>query len=351
MGEIQLVDNRVSIETKSAQGGHAYRYLNQLLQIEGTVWNSAPKELCTFAPNPIMYVAQRKKYLSHFIGSSCIHFLQLDEFYKAPSVFKFLKSHGIYIIATMHHYPTSWARGILLKRSSKFIDKIIVHSAFIKKTLEKMGIKSEIEVINYPVFDKTIADIVFATRVTRQSEKKTFLCLGDTRIDKGLNVLIDAFSYLPRETKERCRFVVAGKEKEIRYQTLLDEARKYDIEVFIEPGFITDQHYWELIHESDIILLPYTRLFTGASGPLTDGVYGKKQIIGCDFGNIGETIKKNELGTVFVTENSQSLAKELTAAIRRDWIPSERYKAYRETLEVESFMDSYQKIYQSIKIR
>ena len=348
LNQIQLVDNKVSNEKGSRQGGHAYRYLSQLLKIKGTVWKSAPMELCTFAPNPIKYVQQRIKYLNQYEVCNCIHFLQLDEFYKVPAIFKKLKNQGKYIIATMHHYPTSKVRGKLLKLSSKYIDVIVVHSTYIRNELEKMGVKSKIEVINYPVFDSEVAEKVSTIPTNKQDNKMVFLCLGDTRVDKGLNILIDAFPYLSEDIRKKCRFVVAGKESDISYATLLKASKRYGVEVQAEPGFVKNIRYWELIQQSDVVLLPYTRLFTGASGPLTDGVYKYKKIIGCDFGNIGDTIRNNELGNVFCVENPQSLAKEITAATTDKWTCSEKYINYRNTLNLEAFVDAYKRLYQGI---
>lgn len=345
MMEIQLIDNRVDSEKGSAQGGHAYRYLNQLLQVEGTKWTPSPQRFCTFAPNPLKYISQRQNYLRKYRTCKCIHILQLDEYYKSPHLFRSLKKYGTKIIATMHHYPTSAVRGLLLKWSSKYIDVIVVHSTFIKKTLEQLGVRCDVEVINYPVFDVSIANSVINDCLYDRKDKFTFLCIGDTRIDKGLNVLIEAFQYLSENVKRDCRFVVAGKERDIHYQDLEDASKRFGIEVYTEPGFVEDKRYWELIYGSDYILLPYTKLFTGASGPLTDGVYAFKRILGCDFGNIGETIKNNDLGATFVTEDSRSLAESISEIITGEWEPTDRYKSYRESLAIQSFEASYLRLY------
>ena len=198
------------------------------------------------------------------------------------------------------------------------------------------------------MFDIEVAEKVSKMPTNKQNNKTVFLCLGDTRVDKGLNVLIDAFPYLSEDIRKKCRFIVAGKECDIRYTTLLKASKRCGIEVIAEAGFVKDMRYWELIQQSDVVLLPYTRLFTGASGPLTDGVYKYKKIIGCDFGNIGDTIRNNELGNVFCVENSRSLAQEITAATTDKWTCSERYINYRNTLNLESFVESYKRLYQEI---
>lgn len=51
---------------------------------------------------------------------------------------------------------------------------------------------------------------------------------------------------------------------------------------------MTDREFAEVIAASDIIALPYRKKFNGASGPLVEGVYLGKCIIGPNHGNLGK---------------------------------------------------------------
>lgn len=80
--------------------------------------------------------------------------------------------------------------------------------------------------------------------------------------------------------------------------------------------WLSREEYIDSIVASDYIILPYTREFNGASGPLAEGVVANKVIIGSNYGSLGKIITENELGYTFEVENSEDLANVIDNALK-----------------------------------
>ena len=81
-----------------------------------------------------------------------------------------------------------------------------------------------------------------------------------------MDILADALQYLDADTCARIKLVAAGKEDEVPYHLLTEKAAAKGIEVDICPRVLDDTEYWQRIVDTDVILLPYRRMFTGNSG-------------------------------------------------------------------------------------
>ena len=112
--------------------------------------------------------------------------------------------------------------------------------------------------------------------------------------------------------------------------------------------FLSDEEFQYALNATDIITIPYRKVFNGASGPLGEGVYLEKCIIGPCHGNLGDTIEKNHLGYTFLSEDVNSLAETLNKALKTEFKPDEKYKEYKNSLDVESFLKSYAELYNSL---
>lgn len=60
--------------------------------------------------------------------------------------------------------------------------------------------------------------------------------------------------------------------------------------------FITDEEFVACIAASDIVAVPYSKMFEGTSGPMTEGIRLKKTIVGSNHSNIGKYIENYKIG-------------------------------------------------------
>lgn len=334
-----LIDNN-----ELGKGGHNFLYMHALLNIEGTIKYNKVKRFDNYKKNPLKAIKQRKKYYKYFNDKKCIHILHFDAVYLGTSIFKKLKKNNVKIIATLHWYPTREINRKILKRTAKYIDIIVVHSEFIKANLKSIGINNVV-VVDYPAF---VSEEISNKLSNNKSENDKIIvsCLGGTRYDKGLDILIDAFKYFDSTVKENIIFNVAGYEQDIKYDYLMQESQKYDVNVTATNKVLTELEYWENINNSDVILLPYRKIFAGNSGPMTDGVYMNKYIIGPHSGNIGYLIEKYDLGLTFKSEDSSDLARIIKMLPKKDIINNNN--KYREQLGLDKFIDNYCNLYKEI---
>lgn len=333
--KIFLVDN--------INDGHHDVYEKTLGKIKNTVIVNKRFKFESSLKKPLLYLKTRLYYLKSVIEESdekdIIHFLYIDNLYSLGIFFPKLKGK---CIATLHFFPKNKIKVYLLKLFSKRVDKIIVHSEFIKEQCLKSGILN-IECINYPCFGSE--NIRTGTNYFNKGDKIIISCIGGTRYDKGLDILIESFKYIDTTVKDKIVFNISGKEEDIKFTYLYEMAEKYNINLIGKEGYMSEEEYWCNIMKSDIILLPYRKIFGGNSGPMTDGVYFNKFIIGPSGGNIEYLINKYDLGLVFDVENSESLAKILSKILDVDL---NKENDYKNNLTVNKFIENHEILYNKI---
>ena len=320
-------------------GGHHRLYKDALLQIAGTEFFDKQADLPDLKRNPIAAVLTRKRYVDELPTADIACLLYFDGLCKYPSVVKAARRKTGKLVAVQHWFPEETIRQKLFVRSAKQLDVLVVHSEYTQRECEAVGLDNVIT-IDYPCFCTVGYD---ALSVVASSNKKTFTCLGGQREDKGLDVLAASFAYLPEEVCDKVRFVVAGKEGDYPYARVKQLAVERGIEVVFDNRVLPDEDYWRYVKQSDVILLPYKRVFSGNSGPMTDGVWANKYILGPDWGNLGYLINKHQLGSTFTSEDPASLAGEIARVAGIDTTCEHKY---REKLNVAEFVDAWRRLFE-----
>lgn len=342
MGEInslvKLCDN-----TKT---GHHEIYLNSLLKLKNTKESYFCLELSGIKKNKFNYFFNRRKIIKNFLlgEEKKIHLLYIDNLYLWPQILRLNKYKKV--IGTLHFIPKNKIKKILLKNFSKKIDLIVVHSENLKQDLVKMGINN-VEVIDYPSF-YNYSNIKPKKELKKQMklEKKIILtALGGTRNDKGLDILLESFKYLADELKEKIVLNVAGKEEDFKGKFIKEKVKEYKIDLREQYGFLTDEEFMENVLLTDIMVMPYRKVFGGNSGPMTEAIVNKIPCITPKGLNIGDLTEKYNLGLTFECENPKSLAKTIEEIIlnkgKREFFTLD----YHEKLTVKNFLRSYEQIY------
>ena len=269
-----------------------------------------------------------------------IHFLTGDVFYRFFG-FGLTKFKKYKTILTFHSVKTGSLQKFSLSIISKLVRKVVFHSEFMKKQVESFGMKNAVH-IEYPVFGGKSCDVNKAKEYFNLKNNVPVIgCIGGTRYDKGLDILLDAL----KNVKEPFQLLVAGKEEYFKEDFIKVHTASYRENVQLVLNFLTDEELMYAMNATDIVILPYRKEFNGASGPLGEGVALGKCIVGPEHGNLKDTIEKNHLGYTFESENPVDLTKVLTVVLNKDFFADEYYVNYKESLSVGSFVNSYNNLY------
>lgn len=273
-----------------------------------------------------------------------IHFLYGDVFYKflgiGLGVFEKYKT-----ILTIH-----WARQKRLDKISLklMLSKVycgVFHTSLLTEEVRTMGIKNAIH-IEYPYLGETDSvDVRVAKNYFNiTDDSKLLVCLGNTRYDKGLDILLRALSFV----SGKFNLLIAGKEQAFDRMYIEKETKQYANKVYLQLNYLSSEEYKMALNAADIIVVPYRKKFNGASGPLSEGVWHEKPIIGPNHGALGTIINDCSLGYTFESENAQSLAGVINGALANDFTYNIKAQEYRKSLNVDVFRQRYKEIYESI---
>lgn len=251
------------------------------------------------------------------------------------------------LIITYHQIRRSTLRDFSIKRIAKRCHKVVVHTKQLSEDLQTIGIHN-IEHIEYPQFANTESmdqqDALKELGIS-ETQGKVLLALGGTREDKGLDILLEAL----RGVKEPFHLIIAGKEEQYSRDFIEKNIGLYRNQVSMFLEFLSEEKLQCCLNAADIMVLPYRKSFDGASGPLGEGVWLRKEIVGPSHGSLKQMIKENHLGKLFISEDPESLGSVLEKALSEEWKPDSRYEDYRTELDPVRFADHYRKLYQGEK--
>ena len=89
------------------------------------------------------------------------------------------------------------------------------------------------------------------------------------------------------------------------------------------------------------IVLPYRKIFDGASGPLIEAVWAGKPVIGSDSKSLGELIKEEKIGLTFEPENPIALSKTIDKLLLNDSQFAEGICQYKQKISKSSFQNKF----------
>lgn len=254
---------------------------------------------------------------------AAVHLLYLDTLIIPLSVL-FPIGRKMHITATLHWYPPRRSKRRLLAYllRGKLLNKLIVHGDYLRKqVLELTGTEqAKVSSIVYPnLHPAVVAETVQASNgsYTGQfapGQGPTLLCFGGLRYDKGIDLLLEAAGGLHHHPFS---ILIAGREQDFKRgdleRIIRDKGLEGKVELCLE--YIPDQEVPVYFERADIIVLPYRKMFSGQSGPLTEAAARGKVIIGPDHGEIGYCIERYQLGVSFEAENTSDLGDKIAYAI------------------------------------
>lgn len=347
----------------AALDGHHLNYINGLAKIGGCkIIGLFPKGIeDKFLPNikkifRSEYVVRRDglhgyckwiKEIGKIIKQErpdVVHFLDGDSIMK---YFGFcMKSLNRPIVITYHHFFNGFLRALSYqcmchKRYP------VVHTELIKEQMTNLGVKNSTH-IEYPVFSY---DVLIKTETAKAknmlgiAENEVVLgMIGTINRYKGYDILFEALKY----TDKKYHILIAGQPNNYSYEELKKNVEKTGMPSTIIPIRLTEEQYNTMIAASDIIMLPYSAEFNGASGPLADGACCSKLIICSGHGSLGELVRENHIGYTFDTGDYNDLANVLNEVDVATFAYDDVANSYRNMLKPERFTSEYETLYRKI---
>lgn len=273
-----------------------------------------------------------------------VHFLCGDVLYRFFGIG--LGSIACPIIVTYHHMQFSRVRNVSIKRIFKHSHKGIVHTEHLLQRLKRIGIENA-QTINYPIFSSDLL-------INKNDAKNEFglpqniyslVALGGTQRYKGLDILLEALKMV----KYPFQLLIAGRAVDFDEDYIKEHTKDYAESVTYILRRVSDAEFSAAAAAADIVVLPYRFEFDGASGPMIEGIWNRKFIIGAEHGSMGNIIRTYNLGRTFKTEDSEDLAKVLDAVLSSKIEWSDEAENYRKTLTAEEFLDRYSSLYETIR--
>ncbi|MBO7179281.1 MAG: glycosyltransferase family 4 protein [Clostridia bacterium] len=272
-----------------------------------------------------------------------VHILNGDFFYRyfGYGIKKFKKYKTV---VTMHCLRDGFLNILSAKAIASSAHAVVLHSEYLKNRLLEYGRSNGVH-IEYPDFRESNCDKVKAREFfDLKPDIPVLACIGETRHDKGLDILLDSLNGVT----EPFQLLVAGRPVHFDEAYITERTKKYDENVHLLLKFLSEDELVFAMNAADIIVLPYRAVFNAASGPLGEGVALEKCIVGPNHGNLGDTIKNNHLGYTFESEDKASLTDTLNNALKNNFKIDESYKKYKNSLDVESFLKSYNDLYNNL---
>ena len=242
-------------------------------------------------------------------------------------------------IVTFHHIRNSIWHNLSMRLILLHISFGVVHT----EKLYNRFYYNNVKLIHYPHFPSGQIFSKYESReyYSLKQDDFVFLYLGATRYDKGADILVDSLRYV-KNTK--ATVLIAGEEAAFSEEEL-KKINGSQIVINYQMRHLSEDEWNMALSACDCVVLPYRKIFTGASGPLVEAVWNRKMIIGPNSESIGDIIEKHELGKCFVAEDTVDLAKVLEEAVNLDFIISDRYKLFLEETSVKRFNERYSEIY------
>lgn len=273
-----------------------------------------------------------------------VHFLTGDMLYRYFGVgLSYLNCN---VISTFHHVDFSFFKKISYKLIFHKIKCGIVHTKYIQDNLKTLNINN-VNHIEYPFLEK----FEFYDKKSIKSEfnlpenVKILLAFGETRYDKGIDILLKSLDKI----NSPFYLIIAGKTTYFTKEQISELSINFKNKVRCFFYYINDELMNKLFCVSDIVVLPYRKKFSGASGPLTGGVFLEKLIIGPNNNSLGSLIRDNHLGYTFIPESINSLEKAIDCAINNIFICDNTYKEYKKKISKEFFLQSYENLFLTYK--
>ena len=194
------------------------------------------------------------------------------------------------------------------KRLYDKCDALIAHNEWTKTQLvSEFDIReNKIHVIAHGIYGNMVANNKACV------ERTSFLMFGLIRKYKGVDILLKAISLLPSAIREKCRFIIAGKQYPDKdptdYEKMAEELG-LDADIKFMLRRIEDEELPLLFENSDACVFPYREIY--GSGSLLMAYTYQKPVITSNVPAFIEETQNGKTGLLFESEKPESLAEAI----------------------------------------
>ncbi len=254
------------------------------------------------------YILREKPDILHIQWLPFIEYTSLEKVFLSaykkvhPRMCMFLTVHNIY-----PHNCDEQEKPLYRKRFlsiDKLFDGYLAHLNSAKvQLIEEFGISaSKITVAYHGIY---VPDVLRKEEISvHKKDVVQIIMYGFQTRYKGADILIDAYGLLPKHYQNLIHIVIVGKTDDSLYNQYIEKAANLGIEWINK--FVPNDVLYEMIYESDAIVLPYREI--SQSGVLLLAISYKKCILTSDLPSFKETLEGYPDSYFFKKEDPSSLA-------------------------------------------
>ena len=247
-------------------------------------------------------------------------------------IYRKYKKDDQILVHTVHNVLPHEAKQAKRKLYGEFYqccDLLIAHNERTKQQLMfDFNISEEkIAIIPHGIFGGMIPNHKHVEDIT------TFLIFGMVRKYKGIDILLKAIAILDPSIRERCRFIIAGKQwKNLDSTDYISMAQSLKIEKYVKFDLrrIEDEELPNLYSKVDCCIFPYREIY--GSGALMMAYTYMKPVIASNIPTFVEETQNGRTGILFKTECPESLAEAIENFTNLDEKQRFEYSKNIETL-------------------
>lgn len=245
------------------------------------------------------------------------------------------RKKGVPSIATNHLLSETFSRNLFFD-SAKFnkffykivnsfynlVDIVLCPSIYGLKTLRKYGLKAKALVLSNGVelskFNPNLDHEQFDREFGLGEENKKILYVGRLMEEKGLNILLDAYSIVQTRAPDT-NLIIVGK-GHLR-KNLENQANRLGLKNVVFTGFISDSLLRQAYASSDLLVLPsYAEIQPLV---LLEALAMGLPAIGTSVGGVPELIVNGRNGYILKPGDHEGLAEKITTILNDDLLREE----------------------------
>lgn len=262
----------------------------------------------------ILFYARKNKYdIMHFEWLVFLQQSSVELFF-----IRLLSKHSKIILTVHNIYPHNIdvdhnSKGALsyrdrFKKLDAFVSHYVVHTQTSATELSK-EFNIPVEKISVCIHGLFLPDIKTKIEYQESTHKHLFkiAMFGVQSPYKGTDLLIDAISELPLETKEKISVTIAGMSSEYRETSWLSKASSLGVK-WIDK-LLDEAELHQLLQGADLIVFPYRVI--SQSGALLLALSYSKPLIVSDLPSFKETLSKCPDSVFFKSGDSRELSQKI----------------------------------------
>jgi glycosyltransferase involved in cell wall biosynthesis len=303
----------------------------------------------------------RSNRIAKSLSPQILHYLYLDRFLAPAFVSQIVKLTGISLFATLHwgymlpNYAVDLRQKmkapleiISLSGLAGLEMRILTHSDKLASELNILTKTDSFKYVPYPLNSSILPGVparnahgkFMRIKLNLHEQDVLILIFGGTRYDKGADIGIKALSLLP----PNYHLLFAGREEYFSREMLEVQARRAGVlnRVHFHLNFIPDAEISNYFLGCDIVLLPYRKIFSGQSGPLTIAAGLGRPVVAPDLLILMELVANYKLGRVYPVENESAMAAALRSASDNFFPRSDQFiKDHLPDVFVRAVLENY----------